>query len=245
MKIAICDDDNQELLHISRLVDEYISCGFEKEKKEKIEFHCFWSSIELITQIENGKHFDVFLLDIIMPNINGMELAAVIRSKNPFAKIIFLSASSEFAVESYSVGAFNYLLKPIQKDKLFSVLEKASKDICSSLKQYIVVKTQASLTKVFMHELIYVEVIGRTIYFHQKSGSVIESTSTISQIEAVLLIDKRFIKPHRSYIVNLDYIKNLSQDGFTMTNDRFIPVSRSVFKKAKQTYINHSFQMQD
>ncbi len=239
MKIAICDDDNQELLQISRLVDEYLSCSFEEVE---IEVHRFESSMELIAQIESGKHFDVYLLDVIMPNMNGIKLAAEIRNKDQVAKIIFLTSTSEFAVQSYSVGAFNYLLKPLQKDKLFSALEKACSDIDSSLNQYIIVKTQIGLTKVFLHLLLYVEVIGRTLYFHQKNKVTIESSSTISQIEAFLLINKRFIKPHRSYIVNLDHIKNLSQDGLTMINDLFVPVSRNIFKEVKQAYINYSFQ---
>lgn len=242
MKLAICDDNNQELLHISQLVDEYMSYRFMEEKVEVFKFK---SGIELISQIEKGRHFDVFILDIIMPNITGIEVAAEIRSKNHIAKIIFLTSSAEFAVESYSVSAFNYLLKPVQKDKLFSALEKAEKDISGGLKQHIVVKTQFGLTKVFFHELTFAEVIGRTIYFHQKNGTVIESASTISQIEAVLLMDKRYIKPHRSYIVNLDYIKNLSQDGFTMISEHFIPVSRNVFKEIKQAYIEYSFRSED
>lgn len=242
MKMAICDDDKQELLQISQLVDEYLSCGLVEDK---IEVRLFGSSMNLLALIESGKHFDVFLLDVIMPNLNGIELAAKIRNQDQVAKIIFLTSSSEFAVESYSVGAFNYLLKPIQKDQLFSVLEKACHDMSSDPKPYIVVKTPASLTKVFLHELIYLEVLGRTIYFHQKSGTTLESTSTIAQIETFLLKDKRFIKTHRSYIVNLDYIKNLSQDGFTTTNGQSIPVSRNVFKAVKQAYINHSFQAED
>lgn len=242
MKIAICDDDNQELLEISQLVYEYLSCSLAEDK---IELRRFESSMKLLAQIESGNHFDIFLLDVIMPNVNGIELASEIRKTDQVAKIIFLTSSSEFAVESYSVGAFNYLLKPIQKDQLFSVLEKACYDMSSGLKQYIVVKTPTSLAKVFLHELIYIEVIGRTVYFHQNSGVTIESTSTIAQVETVLLKDKRFIKPHRSYIINLDYVKNLSQDGLKTTNGLSIPLSRNVFKKVKQAYIDHSFQAED
>ncbi len=242
MKIAICDDDKQELLQINRLVDECLSCV---SAEEKIEVHSFGSSIELIAELESGKHFDVFLLDVIMPNINGMELASEIRIKDQVAKIIFLTSTSEFAVESYSVGAFQYLLKPLQKDKLFSVFKKAYTDICCGLNQFIAVKTKTGLSKVFLHQLTYVEVMGRTVYFHQKGGVTIESTSTISQVEAVLLLDKRFVKPHRSYIVNLDYIKNLSRDGFTTINNVLIPISRNVFKEVKQAYINNSFKVED
>jgi len=242
MKIAICDDNQQELLHISQLVDEYLSCGLAEEK---IEISRFESSMKLFAQIESGEHFDVYLLDIIMSDINGIELAAEIRKRDQVAKIIFLTSSTEFAVESYSVSALNYLLKPIQKDKLFSILEKACNDIGSGMKQYIVIKTPTSLSKVFLHELIYVEVMGRTVFFHQKSGITIESTSTISQVEAVLLTDKRFIKPHRSYLVNLDYIKHLSPAGLMMNTDQLIPISRKVFKAVKQAYIDYSFRAED
>jgi DNA-binding LytR/AlgR family response regulator len=106
------------------------------------------------------------------------------------------------------------------------------------------VKTQTSLSKVFLHELIYVEVIGRTVYFHLKGGITIESTSTMSQVEAVLSLHKLFIRPHRSYIVNLDHIKHLSKDGFTTTSDLLIPVSRNAFKEVEEAYLNHSFQME-
>ena len=242
MKIAICDDDMQELLNISLLVDEYFNCGFTEDK---IDVSRFESSMKLLSQIESGVHFDVFLLDVIMPNLNGIELAAEIRKMDQVAKIIFLTSSSEFAVNSYSVGAFNYLLKPIQRGQLFSVLEKACNDIDSGLKQYIVVKTQTSLSKVFLHELIYVEVMGRTVCFHQKGGISLESSSTISQVEAVLLIDNRFIKPHRSYIVNLDYTKSLSQHGLITTSNQLIPISRNVFKDVKRAYINHFFPAED
>ncbi len=242
MRIAICDDNKQELLQIRRLMDEYLNSRFTENK---IEIYSFESSIDMITQIESGNHFDIFLLDVIMPNINGIRLATEIRSNDQVSKIIFLTSSTEFAVDSYSVDAFNYLVKPVQKDKLFSVLEKAFNDIFRDLNQYIVLKARTGLFKVFLHELIYLEVIGRTIYFHQKSGITIESISTMSQIEAVLLKDKRFIKPHRSYIINLDFVKNLSQDGFTTTSGLFIPVSRNAFKDVKQKYINYSFQAED
>jgi DNA-binding LytR/AlgR family response regulator len=174
-----------------------------------------------------------------MPGMNGMELAAEIRSKDTVAKIIFLTSSAEFAVKSYSVGAFHYLLKPVQKNELFSVLEKACYDICYNLKEYIMVKTKNELFKVFFNTLIYVEVIGKVIYFYQKNGLVVVCTNSISQVEEKLLIDKRFIKPHRSYIVNMDYIKTLARDGFITLNDQFIPVSRNVYKEVKQTYFEY------
>ncbi len=236
MRIAICDDDKRELLFIRQFVDEFLSCDFVGNK---IEVFSFESSIELIKQLEIGKHFDIFLLDVVMPDMNGMELAAEIRSKDTVAKIIFLTSSSEFAVKSYSVGAFNYLLKPVQQNELFSVLEKACYDICCNLKEYIIVKTSNELSKVFFNTLIYVEVIGRMIYFYEKNGNVVVCTSSISQVEEKLLTDKRFIKPHRSYIVNMDYVRTLAKDGFVTLSNQFIPVSRKVYKEVKHAFFEY------
>ncbi|WHH60765.1 LytTR family DNA-binding domain-containing protein [Petroclostridium sp. X23] len=242
MKIALCDDNKQELLHINRLLDEYSSNSLSEDQ---MKVSSFTSSIALLAQLESGKHFDIFLLDVIMPGLNGIELATEIRNRDQVSKIIFLTTSPEFAVESYAVDAINYLLKPLQKDKFFSVLEKAFRDIRSDLQQYLIVKAQGNLSKVFFRELIYLEVIGRSLYLHQKGGIVIESNSAFSQVEAVLLKDKRFLKTHRSYIVNLDYIKNLSKDGLTTTSNLSIPVSRNAFKEVKQAYINYSFRVED
>lgn len=236
MKIAICDDDKQELIKINAIIDEYLRYDFVNDK---IEVRSFESSIELIEQLESGKQFDVFLLDVIMPGLNGIELAAEIRNKDQVAKIIFLTSSPEFAVESYSVNAFNYLLKPIQKDKLFSVLEKVRSDIFTSKQKYITVKTQTGMFKIFMDELIYIEVMGRNIFFHQTNGVVTEGICTISQVQTVLLTDKRFIKPHRSYIVNMDFIKTLERDGFITLSNQFIPVSRNIYKEVKQAFFEY------
>ena len=239
MKIALCDDDKQELLLLTALVEEYSSSLADEDK---IEIKSFGGAIELLNQTDRAKNFDLYILDIIMPALNGIQLATEIRSWNKVAKIIFLTSSPEFAVASYSVDAFHYLLKPIQKDKLFQILDKVRLELYGAHKQYLVVKTATSLSKILLHRLSYVEVKGRTLFFHQTDGSVIESNTTISQVEALLLNDSRFLKPHRSFIVNLDCVKHLAQDHLITTNDNYIPISRNQYKEVKETYINFSFQ---
>ena len=238
MKIAICDDEKQELLQITHLVNEFFSSSYVDEEVEIISFE---NSTELITQTDNGNHFDIFLLDIMMPALNGIELATEIRNFDTIAKIIFLTSSAEYAVKSYSVGAFYYLLKPVQKNELFSVMEKACYDINYNLKEYIMVKTQNDLSKVFFHTLIYVEVIGRVVNFYLKNGNVVVCTNAISQVEEKLLISKRFIKTHRSFIVNIDFIKTLTKDGFITISNQFIPVSRNAYKEVKQAFFEYLF----
>lgn len=238
MKIAICDDDQQELFYIKQLVDDYLRIACQEEKTE---VSCFVDSSELLLMIQNGQHFDVFLLDVIMPGINGIELATEVRIRDHVAKIIFLTSSAEYAVDSYTVDAFNYLLKPVQKDKFFTIFERACATISNITNDYIIVKNHICLSKVFLYKLIYAEVINRKIYFHQTDEPVLESNGVFSDIEAILLKDKRFIKPHRSYIINLDYIRELSPETLTTTCGTIIPVSRKVFKQVKQAYMAYSF----
>lgn len=238
MDIAICDDNNIELLQISKIVEEFIDTHLVEHS---ITYSAFQNSTDLLLAIDNGKVFDILLLDIVMSPMNGIQLAYEIRNKNTVSKIIFLSSTPEYAVDSYSVDAFYYLLKPIKKERLIPLLERASTDILDKMGKYIIVKCRAGISKIFLSKLQYIEVIGRTICLHLKSGEVLESFGTMVNFEAQLLPDKRFAKPHRSYIVNMDYIKNFSPEGITTTTGAFIPISRNIYKEVKQVYIDYSF----
>lgn len=239
IKIAICDDCLQSVAQIYKLVTDY---SLNNTLSRHIEVCRYTNSIDLMDAILVGKHFDILLLDIIMPTFSGMELAAHIRSSDQAAKIIFLTASPEFAIEAYSVNAFYYLLKPILKDQLFSILDKACDDVSSNLNQNIIVKAKTGLFKVLFSELIYVEVINKTVYLHLKNGDTIESQTSILKIETDLLADPRFVKPHRSYLVNLDYVINLSKTEITTIHNQHILVSRIAYPKIKEAYLNYSFR---
>lgn len=238
MRIAICDDNNIELLQIIRIVEEFIDTHLSDHS---ITCFAFQSSIDLLVAVQKGQAFDILLLDVVMPLMNGIQLAEEIRNKNTVSKIIFLSSAPEYAVDSYSVDAFYYLLKPIKKEKLLPILEKASADIFDKVENHIIVKSRTGISKIFLSKLQYIEVIKRTMYLYLRSGEILESFGTMVNFEAQLLPDKRFVKPHRSYIVNMDYIKNFSPDGITTTSCAFIPISRNIYKEVKQTYINYSF----
>lgn len=236
MKIAICDDDNLELLEINGMVEEFIR---SHSSEHRITSETFHNGLDLLAAIEKGLRFDIFLLDIIMPLIDGIELAKEIRNKDTIAKILFLTSSPDFAVDSYGVNAFYYLLKPIKKEELLPLLEKASAAVIDKSEKYVIVKNGTALTKIVLNKLQYAEVIGRTISFFLTNGETVESFATMTQIEAELLTDKRFVKPHRSYIVNMDCIKNFTPKGITTVTGALIPISRDVYKKVKQAYIDY------
>lgn len=109
MKIAICDDDLTELNRITAFLDEY-----SKTKRILLTCKTFCSSIELASTAMQ-ESYDLYLLDILMPALNGIELAREIRNFDRAADLIFLTSSPEYAVDSYTVKASDYLLKPVQK----------------------------------------------------------------------------------------------------------------------------------
>ena len=111
MKIAICDDDRQELSHILSLLDSY-------QAQQHVTFTiCPFHDSRKLADTLSETQYNLYLLDIIMPEITGMELAKEIRSFDKAADIIFLTTSPEYAVESYTVKATNYLMKPIVPDR--------------------------------------------------------------------------------------------------------------------------------
>ena len=120
IRIGICDDDLSVLGQIQRMMDHY-----RVSRNEEMVTLTFQSPLELIHEIERGRRFDILLMDVLMPGENGMEAAKEIRRYDTAVRIIFLTSSQEFAVDSYKVGAFFYQLKPILEESLFRLLDSA------------------------------------------------------------------------------------------------------------------------
>lgn len=238
-KIAVCDDDVSELSNIISIINEY---------KETNTFRCeitytaFQSAVELIAAIEFGNCYDIILLDIVMPLTNGMEAAREIRTHDKVAKIVFLTSSSEFAIDAYAVDAFYYALKPIWKEKLFAVLDKIFASINNQNDSSFLVKCKTGLTRIPLHMLEYAEISGRTIYYHLLNGVVLEETGVMAKLEQLLLAYPQFAKPHRAFIVNLDCIDVLALREVKLYSNAAIPVSKANYSDLKASYIARTFQ---
>ncbi len=239
LRIAICDDNISDLSNMVSIVNDYI---FMQRNKLEIEYAAFQSAVDLIAAMESGQRFDLLLLDILMPLMNGMEAAKEIRQYNQDIKIIFSTSSPEFAVESYTVGAFYYAIKPIWKDKLVLLLDKVIADIKVAEGVSFLIKSKTGLTRIYTNRLEYAEVIGRTIFYHIIDGSVIEAVGSMVELEDELLNHQNFIKPHRSYILNLDYIDTLGQREIVMRSRSSIPVAKANYKAIKSAYISYAFK---
>ena len=239
MRIAICDDNISDLSNMVSIINEY---QVQREEKLNIEYATFQTAVDFIAALESGQKYDLALLDIIMPMLNGMTAAKEIRQFNQDIKIVFLTSSPEFAVESYSVGAYYYALKPIWRDKLFILLDKIFSEVEITSGSSLLLKSKTGLKRIPIKRLEFAEVMIRSIFYHLVDGSVIETIGSMAELEKDLSSYPCFIKPHRSYIINMDHIDTISQKEIQMQSSAVVPLAKVNYPIIKAAYISYSFQ---
>ena len=237
MKIAICDDDKTEQLQILELLE-----GYFKGRKNKPAIKTFSSSIELAS-IARYEQFDLYLLDVIMPVLNGIELAKEIRGFDKASDIIFLTSSPEFAVESYCVKATDYILKPVDKNRLLNSINEIAEKRKYEQEKYVVIKSNIGVHKIMLSNIICVEAQKHHVIYHLKNDEKIECTDKFSNVCEFLLNNHEFILVHRSFLVNMNYIRHIDATDIYMQNSLIIPLAQRRVADIKRHYL--AFQMED
>ena len=170
LKIAFCDDETQETRRLEALLEEYAA-----DRGQDFAHTSYQSPVELMAEVEKGTRFDIILLDVLMPGENGMAAAREIREYDSNVKIIFLTSSTEFAVESYAVDAWYYQLKPIRREDFFRLMDSACAACTREQKHSLILRSKSGIVRLELEELVYCEVMGRTLTFHLNNGVVLES----------------------------------------------------------------------
>lgn len=235
MKIAVCDDNQEELHRVASLLEDY-----QAEKNVSISLRLFESSVELAS-IAPQENFDLYLLDVLMPALNGIDLAREIRAFNTAVPILFLTSSPEFAVESYTVHAANYLLKPVSRERLFSALNDISDQQKADRKNYIIVKSNIGVRKILLSQLVYVEAQDRRVIYHLQNGGQVDCIARFSAIAGELLKNTEFIQPHRSYLVNMNYINIIGTMDMELQDHTVLPLAQRRVAEIKEYYL--AYQM--
>lgn len=236
IKIAFCDDDMEVLHQMNELLDRY-----QVERNEDITYAAFQSPFELLTEIEKGIRPDILFLDVVMPGQNGMDVAKEIRQYDMNMKIIFLTSSPEFAVESYSVGAYFYQLKPIWEESFFRLMDAVLAECEKKKKNSLILRSKDGITRIDLQQLEYCEVLGRKLLFHLENGAVLESAGSLDDLAGQLMQYSNFFRPHRSFLVNMEYIQNISSRSIKMVNDAVIPIPHGKCSEIKNTYMEYAF----
>ena len=207
--------------------------------RPSLRYHTFRSAAGML-DVAQRERFSLYLLDVMMPGIDGMDAAREIRTFDDAADIVFLTSSPGFAYESYGVRALEYLLKPISDSLLFPVLDKLM------LREQrpqdgLTLKAGATLVRVPFSRLSYVEVNGKHLYFHLADGTVRKVAGSLKDYEPLLLVRPEFMRIHRSYIVNMLQIDELSPAGVHTFSGMNLPVSRLLYPQLQKDYMKLLF----
>ena len=239
---ALCDDEPAELNKAEKILNDY-----EQEHPE-VDFiiERFESADELLYRIEDKKYApDLIFMDIYMPGPGGvsdslgMEAAKKLRDMKSRAKLVFLTTSREFALEAFDVEAFQYLLKPISQERLFSALDRFLESEEEERKRYILLKREGRFVKVAVNDIIYCEAQGKTQCLHYVDGGECRQRMTLMELYELLSSYQEFVKIGAAFIVNLEYVDSLSAQDICLTDGRKIYLPRGAYKGLREQYFNY------
>ncbi len=234
MYIAICDDQPEELQQIVDLLQVW-----QQEHQTMCRFKTFHTADELLDAAKE-EAFTLYILDVIMPGTNGIDVAQEIRSFDSAADIVFLTVSPHFAYESYRVKALDYLLKPLQPQVLFSILNNVAQKE-QKPQEGFTLKIGTTLVRILFSQLAYVEVCHKHLYFNLTNGQVWEVFGSLKDYETILLERPEFMQTHRSYIVNMLQIAEFSPAGIRTFSGKLLPVSRLRYAQLQNDYMELLF----
>lgn len=234
IKFAICEDEIIE----AEINKDYIKRWADKNNIEcKIDI--FDTAEKFLFSWGYKESHDVIILDINMRNISGIEIAKKIRESDNEVIIIFISGIDEYVFEGYSVEALNYLLKPIDDEKIFKVLDKVKEKLNKYLnnKRFLILSKGKNVFKIDSEDILYIIAFDHYIDIHTKDN-IYTFNRKISEVENLLPKDY-FVRCHRSYIVNIKYAKNINKNSLLLENQIKIPVSKTRMNDTYDTFINY------
>lgn len=227
IRIAICEDEQVLLEQLGNRVREILD-------RHSIEYH--------IESYVNGgallarDAFDILLLDIEMKPLDGLELAKRLRARGDESKLIFITAYERYALEAYEVQAFHYLIKPIEPEKLETVLLKVYSLLQDEHKRGIAIRQGSVLRRIPLEQILYLEVLDRKIYLHTESEAV-PFYGKLEELEPAL--PEIFFRCHRSYIVNFAHVQRYGKGDILLDNEESIPLSKRRYKAFGLAFMNY------
>lgn len=237
LKIAICDDDEQQLRQAAALLHTYLRA--RPSLHGQVE--TFRSGGALLARVEDAGGFDLYVLDILMPELSGIDTGRGLRALGEGGEIVYLTSSNDFAADSYDVRAFFYLLKPVEEGKFFQVLDGTVEKLERRRSSAVVVTTADGPRRILLERIRYVERMGRCMHYDCTDGIVDSQTIRVPFREAAapLLADRRFCLCGASFVLNFQHVTGVNGQTALLDNGQTVVLPRTVatdFKKAWGNY---------
>ncbi|WP_300528416.1 LytR/AlgR family response regulator transcription factor [Peptacetobacter sp.] len=226
VNIVICENDKNDQEFVKAKVVEILD-----DLNIEYEIKVYNSGDDLLEGYD--KYTDIILLDIQMDGLDGMETARKIREFDDNVEIIFITSFVEYALEGYEVNAYRYLLKPVKDENLRTSLINCLNDR-NFVKRSIVIKEGDTRIKISLKDIMYIEVQGNDITVHTLKDTY-RTKGTMSNFETEIN-SNMFVRCHKSYLVNLEYIKSIKRYTSILVNDEEVPLSRNKYKEIKDRF---------
>ncbi len=230
LTFAICDDEPNQIEYVNNIVTSWAEANHQPAR-----IYTFSSSEAFLFEYSENNCFDILLLDIEMGKINGIELARTLREKNFGAQIIFITGYPDFISEGYDVAAIHYLLKPVKKEKLFEVLDRAAAAMAEAPRSFLFFSGKESI-RVYADDIRYAESDGHYILLHTSSENY-RFRMTIPETEEQL--GEGFYRCGRSFVVNLKYVARITKTSVFLEGGTELPLSKGLYDKINKELIKY------
>jgi len=235
VNIVICEDAEKDAHSLRLLIEKYFT-----------EINCtgnitvYESGDAFLEDFASGKINDVkiIFMDIFMPGTDGIDTARKLRETDKNVVIIITTTSKEHGLEGYSVDALQYLVKPVNYPELKGVLEKCASMFAGSLR-FVEVLSDRLTVRVYLKDIMYIESFNTALHIHTVNG-IVKTFIPLAEMEKQLE-GSTTLRTHRSFIVNMPYIKDIAENDFILANGAQVPIRRNDKLTVKQAYMDYVF----
>lgn len=229
-RVAICDDNAADLEYVDALLHTWAA-----RREITVQAEWFPSAEAFLFRYEEEKEFDILLLDIEMGAMDGVAMAKQVRRDNEAVQIVFITGYSDYIAEGYEVAALHYLMKPVDEDKLFSVLDRAlekrkQNDRC------LLLALSGEMARVPFYEIRYLDVHQNYVTIHGKQDYTVKRP--LGEFEREL--DDRFYRAGRGLIVNLGCIRRVTKSEVYLSDGTALPLPRGAYEPLNRAIIAHT-----
>lgn len=228
LRIAICDDSAADRDYLAGLARRWAG-----QRLHTVQLALYPSAESFLFAYAEDKTVQILLLDIEMGQMDGVTMARTLRKDNDGVQIIFITGYSDYIADGYEVEALHYLMKPVDEDKLFSVLDRAADKLCRN-EQFLTLELSGETVRLPVYQIRYAEVQGNYVTVHAKSDYT--AKMTLSELETRL--DDSFFRLGRSALVNLGYVARVTKTAVTLNDGSVLPLPRGAYDRINRAIIN-------
>ena len=226
-RIAICDDSSTDAAFVESIVDYWASA-----RDFSVQTQVFPSAESFLFRYAEDKDWDILLLDIEMDAMDGVTMAKRVRQDNEAVQIVFITGYSDYIAEGYEVAALHYLMKPVNREKLLTVLDRAmekrkQEERCLNL------ASSGEMVRLPFYEIRYLDVHQNYVTVHAKADYTVKRT--LGDFEKEL--DDRFCRVGRGIILNLKYIQRVTKTDVYLSDGTILPLPRGAYEPLNRAII--------